>query len=81
MQAKSAFHTGGRFSLAHKTFGGVGGAAAPLTAIVSGGFADGAGRFRLCRKHSLRGGTAVDGACAGHSDGAQNLNKVAPPLC
>ena len=26
-------------------FGGVGGAVAPLTAIVSGGFADGAGRF------------------------------------
>ena len=60
---------------------GVGDAAASLTVIVSGGFADGAGRFRLCRKHSLREGTAVDGACAGHSDGAQFLNKVALPLC
>ena len=69
-----------RSQLIKEISGGVGGAAAPLTAIVSGGFADGAGRFRLRRKLSLRGGTAVDGACAGHSDGAQFLKKVALPL-
>ena len=31
----------------------------PLTVIVSGGFADRAGRFSLAEKHSLRGETAV----------------------
>ena len=37
---------------------GVGGPAGPLTVIVSAGFPGGAGRFRPCRKHSLREGTA-----------------------
>ena len=46
----------------------------PLTEIVSGGFADGAGRFSLSEKHTLREGTAVSGFAA-NSDGAHNSKK------
>ena len=60
--------------------GGVGGPAGPLTGFVSTGFAGRAGRFRLCRKLSLHGGTAVRAACSPDSDGVQYLEKVPEAL-
>ena len=61
------------------------GAAAPQkavrrTAIVSRGFAPGAGRFSLCEKHSLHSRTAGRRACAPTSERVQKIPGMASAI-